>query len=431
MTLNALFGHSGSIRPDDLFRVLDRSQAIICFTPEGKVQWANDNFCKALHYRLEEIVGKHHSMFVETQYAHSADYKKFWDDLRGGEYRAATFKRIDKSGHPIWIQASYNPIINKAGKVVQVVKVATDITIPTMKAKEAIDRTQATISFKLDGTVLEANDNFLNTVGYRADEVVGQHHRMFVDPEYAASPEYTKFWSDLRAGQFQAGEFHRIGKGGKQVWIQASYNPIFDQHGNPYMVTKYATDITQTKKVALETNDVASSVSAATEEMSSSIADIARSMSTVRDSVESATDVVKNAESVLNELVKAIGSMSEIAQLIADISGQINLLALNAAIEAARAGDAGRGFAVVADEVKKLASRTTESTGRIEHEIKGVQGLATQVNETLERIVQTVSSINDGTTTVAAATEEQSSVVNEITKQVTYLADLITRRKAA
>ena len=256
---------------DAIMAALDRSQAVIHFTPDGSILWANDNFCKTLGYSLNEIVGKHHSLFVEPDYAASQDYKDFWNGLRSGRFQSAQYKRLGKGGRAVYIEASYNPVYDARGKTVKVVKLATDITVKTLKMKEALDRSQAVISFTLDGTILEANDNFLNAMGYTLAEVKGQQHRMFVEPAYAQSPAYREFWAALGRGEFQAGEFLRLGKGGKEVWIQASYNPIFGNDGAPYMVTKYATDITAQKVLARQTSEVASSVAAATHEMTGSI----------------------------------------------------------------------------------------------------------------------------------------------------------------
>jgi len=229
---------------------LDKSQAIIEFEMDGKIVTANKNFLDTLGYALDEIRGKHHSMFVEASQRESAEYRAFWDDLRQGRFRAAEYKRIGKGGKEVWIQASYNPLLGRNGKPFKVVKFATDITAEKLKNAEfegqikAIDKAQAVISFGLDGTVLDANQNFLDTLGYRIDEIRGQHHRLFVEPSYRESSEYRAFWDALRQGRFQSAEYKRIGKGGKEVWIQASYNPIFDMSGRVFKVVKFATDIT-------------------------------------------------------------------------------------------------------------------------------------------------------------------------------------------
>jgi methyl-accepting chemotaxis protein len=418
-----------SHQSNPVLEALDRSQAIIEFTPDGTIITANQNFLKTMGYRLEEIAGKHHRTFVEPAYAASADYKEFWDRLRAGHFHSATFQRFAKGGRVVWIQAIYNPVLDKDGKVARVVKFATDITIPTVKAQEAIDRTQATISFKLDGTILDANNAFLSTMGYTRKEIIGRHHSMFVDRDYAASRQYEEFWRRLGIGEFQAGDFERVGKGGRRVFIHASYNPIFDLKGRPEKVVKYATDITQAKKIAAETRDVATEVAAATQHMSGSVGKIAGNMANTRDTVEDAASAAKLAENEVVKLIETTASMGDILEIITSISGQIDLLALNARVEAARAGDAGRGFAVVADEVKKLAGRTTESTHKIEEDIRAVQAVAGTMAKTLKHVAELMAKVSGGANSVAAATEEQAEAVSKIVNQIDQLKGLIASQR--
>lgn len=234
-------------------KAIDNSQAVIEFDPQGNILKANNNFLNAMGYHDSEVVGRHHSMFVDTDYAQSEEYRNFWQDLRSGKFSQGEFRRINKTGQSIWIQATYSPIYALDGTVHKVIKYATNIT--QQKAQftdfqgqiDAIQRSQAVIEFNLDGSILNANDNFLKAMGYSLDEVQHKHHRMFVPSDVVNSPEYITFWQNLANGQFQSGEFNRIGKGGKEVWIQATYNPIFDLAGNPIRVIKYATDITQQK----------------------------------------------------------------------------------------------------------------------------------------------------------------------------------------
>ncbi|KQQ85094.1 chemotaxis protein [Aureimonas sp. Leaf324] len=241
-----------------VLEALGRSLAVIEFTPTGQILTANPNFCAVLGYERREIVGQHHRMFVEPQFASSADYQDFWTALAAGSPVADVFKRVGKGGREVWIRATYNPVLDSRGRVQKIVKFASDITETKRAAMEnaeklaALSRSQAIIEFTPDGTILTANDGFLKTLGYELQEIVGRHHRMFVDPIHAADPEYDAFWSDLRAGRFRAADFKRIGKGGREVWIQASYNPIRDENGAVVKVVKFATDLTD-RMTALET----------------------------------------------------------------------------------------------------------------------------------------------------------------------------------
>ncbi len=242
-----------TMTPCDLtavYQALDRVQALIEFDLEGIVVAANENFLKIFGYELEEVVGKHHRMFCEPDYADSDEYAEFWKKLGAGEFNCAEFKRFGKGGKEIWLQASYNPVFDENGVPIRIVKFATDVTAEKLQIAayegmiRAIERAQAVIEFELDGTIITANENFLRIFGYTLDEIRGRHHRMFCDPGYAESPEYARFWQRLGRGEYEADEFRRIDKNGAEVWLQASYNPILDMEGRPMKVVKLASDIT-------------------------------------------------------------------------------------------------------------------------------------------------------------------------------------------
>jgi methyl-accepting chemotaxis protein len=242
-----------------------KSQAVIEFNMDGTIITANENFLKTLGYSLGEVQGKHHSMFVEPSERETAAYREFWASLNAGKYQAGEYKRIAKGGREVWIQASYNPILDKNGKPFRVVKFATDITAQKIRGMEdagkiaAIGRAQAVIEFNMDGTIITANENFLKTLGYSLGEIQGKHHGMFVEPSMRDSTAYRQFWASLNRGDFLAAEYKRIGKGGKEVWILASYNPILDEKGKPFKVVKFATDVTEQK---LRTADLAGQIEA-------------------------------------------------------------------------------------------------------------------------------------------------------------------------
>lgn len=237
---------------------IDKSQAMISFNTDGTIRNANDNFLNALGYSLDEIQGKHHSMFVDPELRNSSEYREFWQGLGRGEDKTAEFKRFGKNGRELWIQASYIPVLDDKGKVAQIIKIASDITKIKLKSidyagkVDAISRSQAMIEFAIDGTIIDANENFLTTLGYSLNEIVGQHHSLFVDPNFKHSNEYKNFWVGLGQGDFQSGEFKRIGKSGNEIWIQATYNPILGPDGKVIKVVKFASDVTQRKADAAE-----------------------------------------------------------------------------------------------------------------------------------------------------------------------------------
>ena len=244
---------------------IDRSLATIEFGLDGTIIDANANFLAVVGYALDEVRGRHHRMFMLPDQAASAGYEAFWRDLRTGVFRSDEYERVGKDGRRIWLQATYNPILDRGGRPIGVVKFATDITaqkrfaVEARAQIEAIGKSQAVIAFGLDGTILEANANFLDSVGYTIDEIRGRHHRMFVDPAYAASPDYAAFWAGLARGEFQAGEYKRFGKGDRPLWLQATYNPIRDVDGRTYKIVKFASDITAE---TLRSTDAAGQISA-------------------------------------------------------------------------------------------------------------------------------------------------------------------------
>jgi methyl-accepting chemotaxis protein len=232
---------------------ISKSQAVIEFNMDGTIVTANRNFLDAMGYRLEEIAGKHHAIFMPREMRESPEYRAFWADLNHGKYKAGEYKRVGKGDHEVWIQASYNPILDSSGKAVKVIKFASDITSQKIRSMEdagkiaAIGRAQAVIEFNLDGTIITANENFLGALGYSLAEIQGKHHSMFVAPSERESSAYREFWATLNRGEFRSGEYKRFGKGAKEIWILASYNPILDDTGKPFKVVKFASDVTAEK----------------------------------------------------------------------------------------------------------------------------------------------------------------------------------------
>lgn len=458
------FGNHAAADAAAVFAAVDRSNAVIEFDLDGRVLTANQNFLNALGYTLAEIKGQHHRTFVEESYAQSEDYKRFWDDLRQGKFQAAQFKRIGKGGREVWIEATYNPILGSDGKPYKVVKYARDVSATKQEYADllgqvaAINKAQAVIEFDLDGFVLTANQNFLNALGYTLAEIKGQHHRMFVEDSYSNSPDYKRFWDELRQGKYQAAQFKRIGKGGREVWIEASYNPILDLNGRPVKVVKYATNITaqmellRDLKLIVDRNfgeidqalgrshaqsdtavgSVKSTLAevkvmaASAEELAASVREIAETVNRSRLSVEEAHSELVNADQAISKLAVVSTSMDGIVGLIRQIAGQINLLALNATIESARAGEAGKGFAVVASEVKNLAKQAADATDRIAKEIAGLQAVSQDVVAALGTIGSSISAVLGFAAGIAGAVEEQSVVSQEMSTAMQKTASSVT-----
>jgi methyl-accepting chemotaxis protein len=411
---------------------IGRSQAVIEFKLDGTIVTANDLFLNVMGYNLAEIEGKHHSMFVDPATRDGAAYREFWASLNRGEYQAAEYKRIGKNGKEVWILATYNPILDETGRPIKVVKFASDVTEQKLRTAnfsgqiEAIGKSQAVIEFNMDGIVLSANENFLSVLGYALSEIQGKHHSMFVVPSERDGADYREFWAALKRGNYQAAEYQRIGKGGKQVWIQASYNPILDLNGKPYKVVKYATDTTAQVIARMKSERVRAmmeSVAAGAEELNASVREISEAMMKSKTTAMSAVGKVELADDQAQRLSTAAQAMSGIVELIGNITGQINLLALNATIESARAGEAGRGFAVVASEVKNLANQAKQATDKIASEIGSLNGISSDVVDALNAIKQEIQNVSEYVTATAAAVEEQSTVTNEMSSSMQRAAE--------
>lgn len=438
---------------------LDKSQAVIEFRPDGTIVTANENFLKAVGYTLKEIAGAHHSLLVSQDEKTSPAYRVFWDALRRGEFHAGEFRRIGKGGKEIWLQATYNPLIGANGQTYAVVKFCSDITARKMQTSDlegqlaAIDKSQAVIQFGIDGTILTANANFLKATGYTLDEIMGKHHQIFVDEQERKGAAYLQFWKALAEGHFQGGEFKRIGKGGRAVWLQATYNPILDPAGRPYKVVKFCSDITPmvqermrrahvqqeidrqlsaiTGAISSTTSDVNSAasasiqtstnvqtVAAAAEELVASVQEISRRVGEASSIANQAAKQGEQATAVVEGLQDTTGQIGKVVELINSIAAQTNLLALNATIEAARAGEAGKGFAVVAQEVKALASQTAKATAEIGHQITSVQAGTTRVVDAIRSIAAIIGTIEGVSQSIAAAVEEQGAVTQEISSNM-------------
>jgi PAS domain S-box-containing protein len=299
-----------------MMNAVDRVMAVIEFNPDGAIISANANFSSAMGYGLDEIQGRHHRMFAEPSYAASDEYRRFRERLNRGEYVSGEFKRFAKGSREIWLQASYNPIMDASGKVARVVKFATDITEQKNRAidatgqLEAINRSQAVIEFNLDGTIITANPNFCNAVGYALPDIKGRHHRMFVEPAYGSSMEYQQFWESLRRGEFQAAEYKRIGGDGRTIWIQASYNLIRNADGVPVKVVKYATDITATVEKRIRNEKLSNEIERELSGIADNISNVSRQASEVAGAASQTSETIRSVATAAEELTASINEIS-------------------------------------------------------------------------------------------------------------------------
>ena len=421
---------------------IHRAQAVVEFDLGGRVLSANSNFLNLLDYRLEDVIGRHHRMFVEPSQVVSSDYQVFWERLARGEFESGEYKRIGRDGKEVWIQATYNPIFDPLGRPVKVVKFASDVTAAKLKSAEfvakvaAIDLGQAVIEFDLNGNVLTANRNFLAAMGYTLREIQGHHHSIFCSAAYTQSTEYRDFWLRLSEGELISSRFHRVGKFNRDVWIQATYNPIHDLNGKVTKVVKYAYDVTN--EVRLEKR-----IAAKSQEMTESVRSLVRSIGAIASNSGVAADMASEATSAaragfdaLQKSISAISAIqtssarvSEIVRVIGEIANQTNLLAFNAAIEAARAGQHGVGFSVVAGEVRKLAERSSvaahEIAKLIDNSVQQVgQGaeVSREAARSFEGILSSVNRTGSSVAEIARATESQRQMAHEVSGLITELS---------
>jgi methyl-accepting chemotaxis protein len=407
-----------------LLDAIERSMAVIEFDLHGNVLRANDNFLKTMGYRAEQVEGQPHRMFCTPDFARSAEYGQWWSNLRSGQFQSGTFERVAGNGQSVWLEASYNPVRDDAGQVVRVVKYAMDVT-PRLQAEseanaklDAIGRAMAVIEFNLDGTILTANANFLQRMGYSLAQIQGKHHRLFCTPQTAASSQYSDFWRRLNQGEMFSGQFERVDKNGQPVWLEANYNPVYDASGRLCKVVKFASDVTaRVQQHAADAQSAAQAyhLSLHTQDMAEKGAEVIQKTAAGMRDISADID---DSSQLIAKLGERSQQITTIVNTIRGIADQTNLLALNAAIEAARAGEQGRGFAVVADEVRQLAARTSGSTTEISSMIAMIQAetrlAIDSMDATRDRAAQGVELANQAGTVILQIREGTSEAVQAV-----------------
>ena len=421
---------------------IDRAQAMIEFDLTGRVLSANHNFLALMGYTAEDVVGRHHRMFVDAAAAAGADYTAFWERLGRGEFESGEYRRIGKGGREVWLQATYNPILDPQGRPLKIVKFASDVTAAKLRNAEfeakvsAIERGQAVIEFDLAGHVLTANRNFLAAMGYTLREVQGQHHSLFCTPEYTQSVEYRDFWLRLGEGEFVSGRFHRKGKYDRDVWIQATYNPVFDLNGKVAKVVKYAYDVTKEVQLEQRFTETSTAMTGGVQQLVASIHTIAADSTVAATTSDEAAQAAQAGADALKKSLAAIDTiqrgsvrMAEIVRVIGEIANQTNLLAFNAAIEAARAGAHGVGFSVVAAEVRKLAENSANAAHEITrlidettmHVSQGAE-VSRAAAQGFDGVLGSVARARTNVLQIAAAAESQRALASSVSTMIADLA---------
>jgi methyl-accepting chemotaxis protein len=413
------------LEQESLLKAFKKSLPFVAFSPDGKVIDANELFLSLMGFNLGEVVGQHHKIFCSHSFINSTEYAKFWRDLNDKKEQKGTFLRVKKNGDLIWLEATYIPVVDNSNKLIKVFKIAADVTkqqnelIALQSISKALDVSMATIEFSPNGEILGANDNFLNVMGYKLQELKGKHHKIFCDNKFYEL--YPNFWSNLASGKANLGLFERLDSKGNSVWLEATYNPILDQSGKVVKVIKFASDTTSREKrnkAVIQAAELSFSTAEETAQIASNGAILLEK--SVKDS-DAIVDQVNKTNALLSRLNEQSKNIVAIVSTIGSIADQTNLLALNAAIEAARAGDQGRGFAVVADEVRQLAARTSKSTAEIEQVVKTNEGLTVNVTEYMAKVKASAELNNDQINQVCSVINEINEGALNVSKTVSKL----------
>ena len=402
-------------------KAISKIQGVIEFDLKGNILAVNENFVNVTGYSEKEIVGNHHSMFVEEPYKSSKEYKDFWDKLGRGEADEGVYKRIGKNGKEIWLQASYNPIYGLDGKPFKVVKYATDITKVQQKNADysgqlaAIDKVMGIVEFDLKGNILSVNKNFVDLTGYSENEIVGNHHGMFVDTNHRSSDEFKAFWDKLGRGETMAGQFKRVGKGGKEIWLQASYNPIFDPSGKPLKVVKYATDITEQHKAS-------DALQAAVEETQYVIETAKAGDLTNRVPLQGKTGAIASlcdgVNALMDKMTEVLMSVREAGETINTAAGEISTGNNDLSQRTEQQASSLEETASSMEQLSSTVKQNAENAKQANQLAAAASGVAVKGGEVVGNVVHTMSEINDS----ARKIEDIISVIDGIAFQTNILA---------
>lgn len=410
-----------------------QNKPVIEFSPEGVIHKASPLFLSTMGYRADEIIGHHHRIFCPPSLVSSPEYSQFWQRLARGESFSGQYLRLAKGNRSVWLEASYIPVSDRRGRVIRVIKIAADISERVHSALEqeavvnAINRSMAIITFNPEGIVLEANEHFLNATGYKRDEIIGKHHRLFCAETLYKSDEYRHFWERLNQGEFFSGLFPRLNRQGDPLWFRATYNPVFNRDGQLYKIVKFATDVTadvlrnqREQEAAVHAWDMAVQT---------------------RGSAQNGASVIENSILMIDRIAQGMGAVStdvsrlnnqsesidDMVETIRKFAMQTRLIALNAAIEAARAGASGRSFAVVAAEVRNLAASVSSATEEIEQVVASNSQLAKDV---LCGIENSLMNTREGVTLMREAGEVMTSIQMNAAGVETAVKDVAISVKA-
>lgn len=423
--------HSHTISKDPNIKALNLSNAIIEFDPEGNIIGANENFLMTMAYDLNDIVGQHHSLFCLRDYTQTAEYEQFWNYLREGNFYKGRVQRVTKDNFLVWLDVTYSPVI-KNDKVHKIIKFATDVTEQVQREKEnegilsALDRSMAVIEFTPEDIILNANKNFLDTTGYYLEDIVGQHHKIFCETDYVKSQDYRSFWQRLSEGQFFSGQYKRLKRDRRIVWLEATYNPVFDENNDVVKIVKFAKDITpniQRNKDDESNAVIAHKISYDTEEFSKKGEIVIKNATQEMNEI---ANMIKESANIINNLELQAKNINKLTEDIKGISQQTNLLALNAAVEAARAGNQGKGFAVVAGEVRKLAEHTQHSSNAITTSLKQIQQ---ETKLAKEHMISCEEKASKGVKLANSAGEAMSEILNQSKRMVDVVNDFSAVRR--